>query len=411
MAGPLSQSPLWAIQRRFFEEQGPEAWRRAIVPEYITSNPRVGRAMARLVHDWLKPFTLKRNAPLVVLELGAGSGRFAYHFVRHLLPIWSAYAPDIPLHYIMTDIAPANRQAWAQHPAFEPYRDHIDSAHLDIGRPPLNTTLLLDQQQRPLDLLNQPNPLVVVANYVFDSTLQDLVLVRNGVLHASHLRVGWPEGLPNTSSNPQDDRGEGPHHDSDPDSLSSPDLLGQLSLTFHHHATTPEALYPEQPQWQQLLNLYRRRLHQPSAVLLPTSALQTVDALFAHGRDGIVLFADRGTRTLHQLEGATEPQPLLHGSLSLPINGHALTWWMSTLGAQVHSLGDAHMVVGGCFGLPNPQAPALEAAFQDHLGAFTPEALLLLKNGLQRLKLDLLPNATLLFHLERSAWDPAFLDL
>ncbi|MEL6180246.1 MAG: hypothetical protein AAFS10_14895, partial [Myxococcota bacterium] len=78
MAGPLSQSPLWAIQRRFFEEQGPEAWRRAIVPEYITSNPRVGRAMARLVHDWLKPFTLKRNAPLVVLELGAGSGRFAY---------------------------------------------------------------------------------------------------------------------------------------------------------------------------------------------------------------------------------------------------------------------------------------------------------------------------------------------
>ena len=41
---PLSRSLLWTMQRRYFEDQGVEAWSTNIVPSYITSNPFIARS-------------------------------------------------------------------------------------------------------------------------------------------------------------------------------------------------------------------------------------------------------------------------------------------------------------------------------------------------------------------------------
>ncbi|MGZ3458161.1 MAG: hypothetical protein ACXU86_06590, partial [Archangium sp.] len=50
----LSRSLLWGCQRAFFERQGIEAWRQGIVPNFITSNPVIGRAYAQVVLGWMR---------------------------------------------------------------------------------------------------------------------------------------------------------------------------------------------------------------------------------------------------------------------------------------------------------------------------------------------------------------------
>ena len=46
---PLSQSMLWELQTEFFSNQGPEAWIKGIVPQYITTNPYIANQYAKTI--------------------------------------------------------------------------------------------------------------------------------------------------------------------------------------------------------------------------------------------------------------------------------------------------------------------------------------------------------------------------
>src|SRR5512133_2789896 len=78
---PLAQSSLWRLQRRYFDEAGIAAWSAGDVPLYVTSNPFIARTYAQtvaaFVRDGMTAQTIDPSQPLYVLELGAGSGRFA----------------------------------------------------------------------------------------------------------------------------------------------------------------------------------------------------------------------------------------------------------------------------------------------------------------------------------------------
>ncbi|MGK7890530.1 MAG: hypothetical protein AB4042_14460 [Leptolyngbyaceae cyanobacterium] len=45
---PLSQSLLWQLQRNFFAQQGINAWNHNTVPHYVTSNPHIANAYAKI---------------------------------------------------------------------------------------------------------------------------------------------------------------------------------------------------------------------------------------------------------------------------------------------------------------------------------------------------------------------------
>lgn len=64
---PLSQSLLWKLQRNFYNRWGVDAWRMGIVPHYITSNPFVAGAYARLALGFLRDW---RSAPGTFYNLG-----------------------------------------------------------------------------------------------------------------------------------------------------------------------------------------------------------------------------------------------------------------------------------------------------------------------------------------------------
>lgn len=80
----LSRSRLWKWQRRYFTNQGTAAWQRGVVPHYVTSNAFIAEAYAKVVLGYLRDCrpTSDPAQPIYIVELGAGVGRFGYHFLK-----------------------------------------------------------------------------------------------------------------------------------------------------------------------------------------------------------------------------------------------------------------------------------------------------------------------------------------
>src|SRR6185295_12197231 len=84
----LSRSLLWRLQRNYFEQRGIEAWSSGAVPHHITSSPFIADAYARVVMGFLRDWsTLDHSQPVHIVELGSGSGRFAYSFLKKFLDL------------------------------------------------------------------------------------------------------------------------------------------------------------------------------------------------------------------------------------------------------------------------------------------------------------------------------------
>jgi len=127
----LPQSMLWTLQRDFYQQRALEGWNQGIVPQYITTNPFIAGAYARVVFAFLRDCRaageepgsggfapLDLSQPLYLVELGSGPGRFAYLFLKKLLGFYRrSVLRAVPFTYVMTDFAQRNIDFWRGHPA------------------------------------------------------------------------------------------------------------------------------------------------------------------------------------------------------------------------------------------------------------------------------------------------------
>jgi hypothetical protein len=181
---PFAVSRLWAWQRAYFETRWLDAWRLGEVPNYAAANPTVAHAFAEmLIGVALDERRLHgvRQAPIVVCELGAGSGRFALHLLSRLEVLCKrANLPLTQFRYVLTDITAANRAFWRAHPKFARHFESgvLDAAAFDFMAP---GPFALDRSKARIAPGELGAPLVVVANYLFDSVSQDLFVFDHGV--------------------------------------------------------------------------------------------------------------------------------------------------------------------------------------------------------------------------------------
>jgi hypothetical protein len=184
---PFAQSMLWDLQRRYFAERGVDAWRQGEVPHYVTSNPRMADSYAQIVLAFLRDRQRLAGAdepaaePLYICELGAGSGRFAFHFLTRLVRLCEqAGVPVGAFRYVLTDQAQANVRFWREHARFQAFfaAGLLDVAEFDISQ---SGDIALQMGKVSIGPGSLARPLVVVANYVFDSIPQDLFYVDAGV--------------------------------------------------------------------------------------------------------------------------------------------------------------------------------------------------------------------------------------
>ncbi|MEA2901364.1 MAG: hypothetical protein QOH36_1251 [Actinomycetota bacterium] len=394
---PLSESRLWALQRSFFARQGVDAWRDGTVPHYVTSNAFIARAYARVVLGFLRDLAgadgrAAGQAPetVYVVELGAGSGRFGWHFLRHLGPLLAASGIGAErVVYVMTDFSRSTIDAWADHPSLAPFLadGRLALARFDAAEPGV---IVLEPSGAVIPLGG--NPLVVIANYVFDSLPQDCFTFRDGIVY---------EELACLCSPP----------DVDPSTL---DGLEGLGLSWEPRVRESDAAPAADPWVDHLLEGYRQRLG-AATVLVPTVPLRCVRH-FHDLSDGrlLVLSADKGDAEEADLVRDSPPDVAVHGSVSLTVNYHAIGEFVRLRGGQ--ALHPSHrpaylLVAAYVFGRQGDPWPETAQAYRDSVAAGGPDDLYALKKAVEASAASLSLEQLLAF-LRLTGWDSkAFADL
>lgn len=393
----LSASRLWRWQRQYFEEQGVEAWRRSIVPHYVTCNPVMATAYARVVFGYLRDLVRESRLgfdatqPLHVLELGAGSGRFTYHFLKKLVPMLQHSAlSHLRVKVVMSDFSARNIAFWTQHPMLQDYvsQGWLDFAQVDASDP---QDVVLQHSGEVLSAAQPGNPLVVIANYVFDGIEQDAFYVSGGQLHESLVSLHSPQPEPN---------------------LRDATLLQRLSTGFAQRPAQAQDHYPE-PELNHVLQVYQGRLVD-THVLLPTQAMRCLTHLRRLcGNRMLLLSADKGVSREEDLLFNGEPKLVHHGSVSLMVNYHALGLyveqqggWMLTPPHRPQSL----QVIAALFDAqpltPEHRGALVETcqAYGEHIGAAGPDDFYTLRRFVQA-NASGLDVPQMLAYLRLSGWD------
>lgn len=388
----LSESMLWELQRAFYAREGLAAWKPKAVPFYITSNAFTARAYARTVAGLLRdlaaagPELFDRSAPVYLVELAAGSGQFACLFLRRLRELRDAIPAlrGLDLRYVMTDFARTNVDAWPGHERLAPFFEQglLDCAAFDL------------ESDRELRLRSGAvlaagalrNPLVVIANYAFDSTAQDAFQVENGFLHERLVSV--------YSTREEPDRGD-------------PAMLPRVALRW---ASVPVAGRRfEDPLAERVLERCRRELPVAS-FLVPTGALRCVRVLWEMtGGRLALLCGDKAVSRTDELERAGPPGFYVHGGgcFSFQLNLHALALYFEAGGgrALVGGSRDQRFKVGAYLGpLPGLRTDETALAFHEAQEEFSPADYYALVYGLRSTLQDA-PLEVLLAQLRLGAHD------
>ncbi len=280
----LSKSLLWQLQRNYFERHGIEAWRSGAVPHHITSSPFIADAYARVVMGFLRDWSALKHSdersftpqldlsqPVHIIELGSGSGRFAYSFLKKFLNLYrNSVLKEIPVKYVMTDFTESNLEYWRTHPSLLPF---IKEGSLDLARFDLESDAQIELLDSGETLSNATlrNPLIVISNYVFDSTPQDAFLTGEENLFEIFVTLTTPE------------------QEID---IADPDILSKVEISAHENPINGN--YYDDPKWNRILLDYKQRLT-GTAFLFPTAALNCIQNLHRlSGGRMLLLSGDRG---------------------------------------------------------------------------------------------------------------------
>jgi len=387
----LSDSLIWDLQRRFYAREGLAAWKPKAVPFYITSNTFTARAYARTVAGFLRDLVaagrIDRSAPVYLVELAAGSGQFACLFQRRLaeLVMQIPALGGLDLRYVMTDFAESNISAWETHERLAPFREQgrLDFAVFDLER---DAEVRLRRAGVTLAAGTVVNPMVVLANYTFDSTTQDAFQVKDGVLHERMARV--------VSSRKERD-------------LSDPALLQRIALRY---ALSPVAgdRYDD-PRLARLLERYRVD-YEEASFLVPIGAFRCVRTFEAlSGGRLLLLTGDKAVTRDDELVNASDPKFYVHGggAFSFLLNLHALGRYFEDAGGtalQVDRRDQRLKVAALMTALPGVAWDETRLAFRQAQEDFGPADYHALVFGL-RDKNATLPLPVLLAQIRLGGWD------
>jgi hypothetical protein len=335
------EARFWELQQKTYESLGPTAWLRdRPVPHYVTNTPLLAETYHRLVMAFLEDFqdtvgslVGESGERVTIIELGAGLGRFAFYFLRECL----RHSDDRRIgrylwRFVLTDVSSASVDFWQRHPQLAPFADLgvLDFARFDATR---DTGCQLVRSGETLDPASSQQPLVVIANYVFDSLPIDAFRVRHGRLERGLLRFTEAD-LPCHS-------------------------LEAANWRYDYEPTASGgATYPDDAELAALTDEYAAGVHE-ARFSIPIGGIRFLGRLarVAPGRT-LVLVGDKGLYTLDDARAADDPATARHENVvSLRVNFHSVAQYVRRLG------GTAFL----------PTAPSPHFAISVLLPGFAPE--------------------------------------
>lgn len=364
--------------------RGLKAWSEDLVPNFITNNPFIAEIYSRVVFGFLGDCGsgVSPERPLRILEVGAGTGKFSFLFLRQLTELMRRRNMALEsVRYCMTDCPPELVESWRQNPWLTEF---VDNGMLQFE-------ILRAGERLDSPFLSMPSPLVVIANYVFDSLPQDAFVIHEGQIS---------EWLVTTTA-----AAEGKE--------DSPVELSKLHLAFKN-VKLPEHRYADEA-FNKILELYRSRLSH-ATILFPTHALQWIQELsrYSDGRF-MVLAADKGFAHENTLElSRGDPTLEFHGAncFSQRVNFDAIGKYFDEIGGMV-LLPEKHFApLNICALLKSgvkEQFPQTTEAYRDFQAGIGPDDLFTLFAWLNA-HMEEMTVPQILAALRLTRWDPIALN-
>ena len=193
---PFSKSIMWSDQKKYYNEKGIKAWDDD-VPFYITSNPFIAKSYAEMaisfMQDWILKNPSAKNDIFYLLELGTGTGQFSFYFLKSFLQLQRLLKLEsFKICYVMSDISANSFEFWGNHPGLKPFLETgmLDFSVYDMYR---SESIELYRSQKIVSEKTIKNPLMVIANYLFDSIATDVFTVRDKKLFESTVTIETDE--------------------------------------------------------------------------------------------------------------------------------------------------------------------------------------------------------------------------
>ncbi|MBV9580424.1 MAG: SAM-dependent methyltransferase [Chloroflexi bacterium] len=388
----LSESMVWRLQRTFYTDQGIAAWSQSRVPQSVTTSPNIASAYARIVLGFLRDMhaELDPNEPSYVVELGAGSGRFGYRFLKAFSRL-QAERHDVHQRcvYVMTDASPTVLEFWRNNPRLRPF---VDSGQLDFAQFDVLDPSPLRLLAGGVTLGDGPsrNPVIVIANYIFDSIPQDAISIEDGQLYTNRVTLS----------------ASSPHLD-----LTAPDSKVRIGINFSTDSAPLDPTDEPDPVLRDTLEAYREQLNH-TTVLVPRAALACIN-FFRElgGQRALYLVGDFGDARADELESHGPPGFGANGGFWLAVNFHLLGEYARRRGGRARHPRGRHLSLNISmlvFGLVSDSLSSAEQAYADTIDLHGPDELAVVQRALA----EHLPNLKLdvMLALLRSAnWDPDYL--
>ena len=352
----FSESMLWDMQEEYYNSTGIDAWRKGEIPFYITSNPVMGKTYAEIVFAFLKDLARQDSITdkVYLLDLGAGHGRLCYLFLKHLEKLVDSSSQGLPhLCYILSDRTSDSHSFWESHPRLHPY---FEKGWLDISRVDVRDTseIHLKISGDSIKPNSLQNPLIVIANYFFDSIPNDLFYFEGREIQDVWLSLILDKKFRESSQT---------------------EIIENLKLTYG-------AKLLEKPPYEQkflndLLESYIGKISK-THLLFPHLALQCLNQLKKLAPKGLFLLtADKGYYRSEDLNYRQAPQLVTHGGcFSLTVNYHAIKeYCIKEGGIALLPKGLQFSICLGCFlFLPNPSTYAeTTLAYSRFVEDFSPD--------------------------------------
>ncbi|HEY6248329.1 MAG TPA: SAM-dependent methyltransferase [Candidatus Angelobacter sp.] len=380
---PLSKSVIWRRQREFYVQRGIKAWTEDMVPQFITNNPFIAEIYARIVFGFLSDCTLVAPSPgnpLRIFELGSGVGKFSYLFLRQLTGLLrdKGMAPGT-IRYCMTDCSEGLIQEWRSNGRLAEF---VSSGVLEFER-------FEAGEEIQSSFLSSKGPLVVIANYVFDSLPQDAFVVKDGEMFEALVSTTVGNGVAGTET------------------------LSHLQLAYKNVALAAGGRYPDE-SWNKILELYGSHLAN-GTVLFPCAALEMLTRV-GKSSDGrvLVLAADKGFAHEEDLSLCQGPPTIeFHGAncFSQRVNLDAMGKYFQGIGGEA-LMPDKHSAsLNICVflkGRADDQFPVTKAVYGETQAAFGPDDLFTLFSWLNA-HMEEMTVLQILAGLRLSRWDPILL--
>jgi len=383
----FSQSALWRMQREYFDKEGINAWVNQ-VPFYITSNPYIANCYAEIVlafmKDWANNNPDAKNHPFYIMELGTGSGRFSYYFVKTLSENLKKHKLDhLKFCYVMSDFTKHNAKYWETHPSLKPF---IEDGRIDFALYDMET-------ERPITLMKQGiklnpeivvNPLIAFANYIFDTISHDSFTVHEGKLYELLFSLSTEE------KNMQDNR---------------PVDMEHLEVDYNINEIKPN--YYGDQHLDSILAEYKEKLTSTS-FLFPIGSFHAIKFLKKLSSDKLMIIStDKGYNTLESLDHLGHPSISFHGSFSMMVNFHAIAEYFKNIGGdavlQTPRRGIRTSVF--CSGFKLDELPETAIEIENRVEKLSPSDYFALHSRIrdhyEDYDLD-----TIASHLEFAGWDP-----